>query len=239
MSIIHTLLDSEGMKFLDRMHERSFSINVFRLNARDLINHLSTAEDLGKAMATFNSPVSREEMTECVRLIHNFLASATTLIDHTRIFFKTHYPNTEINRVYREAVSEKFERNESTRFVQDMRNFMLHKGLLPLERHMTFERDQQTGEQMASTGFQLKVLDLLEWQNWKPEVRKYLKRQPKKIDLLPVVNEYTRLIEVFHGDLDERLKSLHSSDLILMQAFQQQLDEERVPRTSPAPQQSL
>lgn len=239
MSIIKTLVDSEGMKFLDRMHERSFSINIFRLNARDLINHLSTAEDLEKTIPTFNSPVSLEEMTECARLIHNFLASAMTLIEHTRIFFKTHYANTEINRVYSEAVREKFERNELTRFVQDMRNFMLHKGLLPFERHITFGRDQKTGEQTASTGFQLEVPDLLEWKNWKPEVRKYLERQPDKIDLLPIINEYTRLIESFHDELDERLKSLHSSDIILMQALQQQLDEERVPQTSPTPQQSL
>ena len=137
MSITNKLIDSEGMKFLDRMHERSFSINIFRLNARDLINHLSTAEDLEKVIATFNSPVSLEEMTECARLVHNFLASAMTLIEHTRIFFKTHYANTEVNRIYSESVREKFERNELTRFVQDMRNFMLHKGLLPFERQST------------------------------------------------------------------------------------------------------
>ncbi|WP_315753859.1 MULTISPECIES: hypothetical protein [unclassified Bradyrhizobium] len=231
MTTINDLLDSEGMKFLNRMHERSFSINIFRLNAHELISALTSGEDVGLAIANMNTPLSQIEMAQCARSLHNFLVGAMTLVDHTRVFFKKYYDGTEMRRIYAELVKNTFSGNQETRFVQDLRNFMTHRALLPIERHITITRDPESGEQSARAGFQLVVAELQNY-DWNSDAKKFLARQSDKIELLPLVNNYTSLIETFHEDINKRLEALHSEDLVLMTALREQMDREQVKRTS-------
>ena len=66
---------------------------------------------------------------EVNRLFHNFLSSAKTLIEHTRIFMDTHFKNTSVNKEYTHKIKMEFSQDDLSRFIQDLRNYMLHQGL--------------------------------------------------------------------------------------------------------------
>ncbi|MGX7703289.1 hypothetical protein [Methylobacterium sp. Gmos1] len=123
---------SNGMKFINREHIRSFSVNIFRANADELIElvrHLSDPEHGMRLMAVANKEAGTQAHREVSRRIHNFVAAAKTLVDHTRVFIEANYDQTDISKIYKMEVDSKFAKNKNVKFVHDLRNYMLHRGL--------------------------------------------------------------------------------------------------------------
>ncbi|PHS31014.1 MAG: hypothetical protein COA95_07505 [Methylophaga sp.] len=56
----------------------------------------------------------------------DFLASAKTLIEHTRIFMDKYYSDSPIHQAYSQKIKDDLANDEPCRFVQDLRNYMLH-----------------------------------------------------------------------------------------------------------------
>ena len=126
------MLNSQGMQFLDRMRAHSFSYNIFSMNYHEIKEALKLIEnpEIGiKLFAINNREAGDQAYREINRLFHNFLASAQTLVEHTRIFMRSHYKNTEIYPLYSKKISDDYANDRLCRFIQDLRNYMLHKGL--------------------------------------------------------------------------------------------------------------
>ena len=146
------ITDSPGMTFLQRMHARSFSLNVFRMSVRELqaaFTAFQTPEIGIKLMDVTNEEVGWQAEREIGRLLHNFVASAMTLRDHTRIFFEENYGRTPLGQLYDEKIKADIANDEVCRFIQDLRNYMLHRGFPQPQRHMSWhhERGIATGVQ--------------------------------------------------------------------------------------------
>jgi len=60
---------------------------------------------------------------EIVCLLHNYLASAKTLIDHTRILVEELYKNTDFWAEYEARKKETFIDSPLAQFVQNLRNY--------------------------------------------------------------------------------------------------------------------
>jgi len=81
--------NSNGMAFLNRMRAQSFSHNIFSMNFHEIKEELKLIEnpEIGiKFMSQDNRETGDQAFREIHRLLHNFLASAKTLIEHTRVF---------------------------------------------------------------------------------------------------------------------------------------------------------
>jgi hypothetical protein len=79
--------------------------------------------------------------SEIIRFFHNFLASAKSLVEHTRILVRDLYLGSEFENNYNEKVNDEFTSSELTRFIQDLRNYILHKGLPMTSATINFSRD--------------------------------------------------------------------------------------------------
>jgi hypothetical protein len=66
---------------------------------------------------------------EVTRLLHNFLASAHSLVDHTRVFKNKMYKGHTFKKVYQDKVDRELKHSPTVSFVQDLRNYVLHKQL--------------------------------------------------------------------------------------------------------------
>lgn len=77
---------------------------------------------------------SHAVMREAVRRLHNFLAAAMTLVDHTRVMIAEHYTHTQVERNFKKGIEANFASNPMTRFIQDLRNYMVHCGMPPINR---------------------------------------------------------------------------------------------------------
>ncbi|MBR0748233.1 hypothetical protein JQ582_30305 [Bradyrhizobium japonicum] len=222
---LQKMMSSKGMDYINRAHYRSFSRDIFRGNTNQLLNLLASLTDpleYSALLAAKDLEKSHEVMREVSRLFHNFLAAAMTLVDHTRVFVDEYYLGTQVKREFSDRVNRTFANNPLTRFVQDLRNYMVHRGLPPVQRHLTVQPVEggKLGETTAETGFQLSTADLLEWTGWKSDAKKYLAEAGMSIELLPLISRYRILIETFHNEFDDLLREHHKADLEFLAAME-------------------
>ena len=77
-------------------------ISIFEGNFKELSKVLLHFENLKNALELMdqeNSEATEEYHNEISRLMHNFFASAKTLIDHTRIFINKFYNGNRIFQI--------------------------------------------------------------------------------------------------------------------------------------------
>ncbi|MFK5914195.1 MAG: hypothetical protein QM484_07455 [Woeseiaceae bacterium] len=205
---------SKGMEYINRMKAYSFSFNIFNGNRVELEQALLSMEnpDIGiHLMSQDNRQAGDQFHSEVNRLFHNFLSSAKTLIEHTRIFVEKHYKNTSIQQAYSEKIVSEFSKNELCRFVQDLRNYMLHQGLPHSQMILTITNESE-GQNIESK-ISLDIKELANWSRWSANSKSYLKKQGKEVKLSSIVSPYSEKIISLHVWLDSKIKKHHSADL--------------------------
>lgn len=226
------ILSSKGMEYINRAHFRSHTLNIFKRNTDLLIEALTTLSDPERHIRDLNDENRGDRqqiLKDAMWLAHNFLAGAMTLVDHTRVFVKDYYLGTTVNRQFSDMISREFSQNELTKFIQDLRNYMVHRGPLPLERSLQgvpVEGGEPNLMEFTS-GFYLRKEDLLKWGGWKSEAKKFLDKQNDDIELLPIVEGYKLLIDDFHARLDHLILEYHREDLGLLEKMQEAFEAER------------
>lgn len=202
--------NSAGMEVWKRLERRSFTLNIFLGNSRELTNALEALANPKKALhlaAHNNRQTGVQAHREVIRLFHNFLASAMTLVDQTRVFIAKHYQDTDIARLYKAQAACCFATSGLHAFVQELRNIMLHRGLPKSERHISF----MNGE--LESGVRYSRDELLQCGSWKPHAREFLLSLPDKIVLLDICRQYEDLVLGFHEWLNLVIKNYHRVDL--------------------------
>lgn len=122
---------------------------------------------------------------EVTRLVHNLVASVGTTIDHTRRVIMEAYPEpSNPIRIINRQSARNFQENGELLFVQDLRNYTLHRALPPLLANLHFGKDVGLDHTIT-----LKVATLLEWDRWDPAVKQYL-QSCETIELRPTVLKY-------------------------------------------------
>lgn len=146
--LLRAIYQSPWMMHLNRAHQRSFSLNIFVMNAQELIEITQQVHDPDEGMRLMmqdNQEAGQQTHREIKRRIHNFAVSALTLVEHTRIFMREHYRNTLAHDSYEAKVRDKFANDPASQFVQKLRNYMVHKGLPNSEMYMEMEHDPASG----------------------------------------------------------------------------------------------
>jgi len=137
------------MVYLNRRKVRAFSHNIFVGNFKELKKACEIVEnpEIGlKLMSqSMRGSLGVQAHMEINRLFHNFLAAAKTLVDHTRVFVEDHYSGTPLKQAYEQKVQAELANDPLTKFVQDFRNYMLHKGLPNSSMSLSITRNAYSG----------------------------------------------------------------------------------------------
>jgi hypothetical protein len=229
LELHNAIHSSKGMAFINQTYARSFSLNIFTGNAEEFIALLREFSDVELSiieMKRKDEPAATQRFRELNRLFHNFLAGAMTLVDHTRVLVSDKYLGTDVNKEFRTRVDRDFGTNPLTRFVQDLRNYMSHKGMPPVVKSIRFgnvNQDKGSGGS-ADSGVFLDLDELRKWTGWKADSRKYLASIEGDLSLLALAEEYRQIILSFHKAFDELIYDHHTQDLealkVLQAAFQ-------------------
>ena len=113
VQLMDKIRNCEGIKCINRMKYHNDCISIFGGNFKELSKVLLHFENLKNALELMdqeNRETTEEYQNEISRLLHNFLASAKTLIDHTRIFINKFYSGTRIFKIYSGKVKEEFKK---------------------------------------------------------------------------------------------------------------------------------
>lgn len=224
-------LDSEGMAFQNRMKSHSFSFNIFAGNYRELKEGLAIIEnpEVGfKLMSSSNKKEKVQAHREINRLFHNYLAAAKTLIDHTRVFIEENYSNTTIEENYKSKIMDGFANDPLARFVQDLRNFMLHNGLPHSQMSISYVKDAPSIE----SSVRLETEKLKEWRRWTKPSRQFLNEQDGNLRLTELITPYSEKVLELYNWLESELYAFHEQDLQelyeLQVAYNQMENDENV-----------
>lgn len=226
--LFRKISESDGSSYLDRAHQRSFSLNVFQMNAVELIEAVQRVKDPDQGLLLMmekNREAGLQAHRELNRHIHNFVSSALTLVEHTRVFMRKHYEGTELHATYEQKVSATFSKSPVSQFVQGLRNYMLHRGLPNSSMFLNFSTDPGAtdGSGMMETGVHYHTASLLDWKDWKPVARTYVEQAGEHLDVHEFAQEYLTLVNQFHEWLNTNLAKHHSSDMQELSQLQVQL----------------
>lgn len=228
--LFRQIRESKGSIYLDLAHQRSFSLNVFQMNALELIEAVQRVKDPDQGlllMMQSNREAGQQAHRELNRHVHNFVSSSLTLVEHTRVFMRKHYSETELFKTYETQVIATFAKSPVAQFVQGLRNYMLHKGLPPSSMYMKFEGSPGAtdGSGTMETGVHYDTASLLDWKDWKAPAREYLELAGENLDIHDFALEYLTLVNQFHKWLSNMLELHYLSDLQELESLQSQFHD--------------
>lgn len=213
LELVNKLESSEGNKILGGLKHLATSQYAFNRNFDELIRLIKIFEEDLSIWSVENRNKLDALQREFLRLLHNYLSSAFSLIQHTYVF-KDSLKNDELKRFYSE-VSKNFKVDEIMVLIQDLRIYTQHYKLPFSKASISFTRiDKDMSKGMVSK--QELLLDrkeLLKWKRWAPLSKKYLANQVKDIKLKDLVIDYYNKIQTFYGDLYSKVLSLYKREV--------------------------
>lgn len=179
---------------------------IFVSNDRQLMQALAAFRE-PRAVLLWNDHDSMEMyQLEIVRLLHNYLASSNTLVDHTRVLVEDLYRKTDFWKEYEAKKKEIFVDSQLAQFVKRLRNYMLHSVLPFTSTTMRFKKGQQSD---LDCFVNLDLTKLRLWDGWTSKAREYLNCPEDRVRLDELAMAYTGLVTDFYDWFDKRQHELH------------------------------
>ncbi len=198
--------------------QRAFqrSINaVFTANWRELMALLqgaSTDPDLAiELIQNVREPTVRDQFQDqTTQRLHNYAAATMTLVDHSRRLLRDR--NDHISQEFGVRLATTLD-NPEVPFIQDLRNFMLHRSL-PQLMHSLSMTNVNTPEAQMDSQVQLSTDELLEFKRWSPGSKGFLDAQAPALSLLPLITKHGQLVLSLNNWLFNALAADNASALV-------------------------
>jgi len=195
-------------------------------NARQLLDMAIRHNDPSQTSHLWdirNRAKMQAELNETVRLVHNFVAAAKSLVDHTRSIAEETFEPALFER-YCHEVKARFAEDPLSQFVQQLRNYALHCTTPEIVAQFHYSEGDEKSQLVLS------VRSLLQWSRWNTFSRAFISSHKTDIPIRSVVDSYCVkadefrkwLIDLFASEfaveishlhqLQERLKELYRQD---------------------------
>lgn len=194
---------------------------LFAGNADALIGHLNRMQDPTQRLPVWGDRRLFEEfLDETERHLHNYTAAAHTRMDYLQRFTSAEWPQSSpFREEYQRRVAEEFDASPLHNFVTDLRNLILQKRL-------PVSTTAESWEQGNGWRFQvmLDAADLLGWDGWSAQARKYIKASGDSVDLSRTVSAYTSAVITFDRWVAECFVEEHVEEI---ESYQHTLQDYR------------
>jgi hypothetical protein len=189
--------DCAGEELMSEFSSLARTARLFIGNEREFGKQFETYEDLPARLELWdarNREAFEAFLDEVDRLLHNYLASVTSLRDHTRrLWTKLPPADPAVRSEYQARVDATFTDSPLANFVHGLRNFSMHRQLPVVRGQLTWTPD--TGETSAVV---VSSSALREWDGWNASARAFLEDADEDVDLQAVVAGYSALVQDFH-----------------------------------------
>lgn len=219
--LVHAIRSSRGHHIEWQVRAIKVSHTVYFRNQQELIHVLQNASSYPKILQSFasrNSDNVESNFIELFRLLHNFVASVKSLVDHTRRIAHGILPTTALE-IYEQRKASEFTNDGVTRFLHDLRNYLLHVGQAPVSATIRFG----DGTSTPTGAFELQVDELQKWDKWSSVSRTFILGQGEAVHLLETVQKYDRKIYGFYNWLLEHIRVACREPLQEFEALQESL----------------
>jgi len=145
---------------------------------------------------------------EFARLLHNYLASVKSLVDHTRTLKRKLRLNESFEVQYNNK-RESLLGTDSIVFVQQLREYVQHYSLLP----SGIQLQVLEGGNSEKISLTLDTKTLLEFSKWKAESLRILRKNPEKIDIFKMLDEYQVSVNKFYQWFYKEIEEIFKKEL--------------------------
>lgn len=209
--LIKKLESSNGLYILNEMKSLKSSIYVFNTNYNELNLRLTDLKQFNDKKNNIN--------LENKRLIHNFLCSAITLIDHTRIYISNLHKEIIFNE-YQLEVEKIFIQNSLCCFVKDFRQYLQHYKL----PEISFQSNDILSIKKYWSII-IKKEELLKFSGWKKNSVIFIENSFHSIDLHKVFNEYNNIVIAFYEWIFKNQNEIFKNQISEVQFLENQIKE--------------
>jgi hypothetical protein len=222
--LIQELEDSDGAIITIKITRLRISYLIFETNYSELKTALDNFRQPATGLVLF-MPDNHIELEayqhNVIRLLHNFLAAAKTLVDHMRSIVHDIFKNDEAFLAeYQNRVDQEFTNNVLVKVVHKLRNYVLHKGI------QAFCAAEFTFSNPPDFSFLMNINEICRWDKWSQEEVAYLRGFGTKTKLDDIVNPYAMFVVEFHKWFSERQNELNRAAYAKTAEIKQQLEEE-------------
>ena len=148
-------------------------------------------------------------LREFRRLMHNYLSSTYSLIQHT-IICRRELNRPSLNRVYSLKVKALLT-NRCVRFVRDLRTYCQHIKLPLVSAELTFDA-RKIGAEKLKQRILIEKKELPKWKRWNRLSKKYIGSH-KDIEPKAIFSEYQVLVKDFYKWFYKKVEELYSREL--------------------------
>lgn len=154
-------------------------------------------------------PSARAEVT---RRLHNFVAAAQSLVDHTRVLYRKLYEGSNRFPDYQSHVEKQFVHDPLAQFVQRLRQYCQHYKSPAIGVNQSFTRAEN--ELIDQRAVYLQPSQLLEFDGWNVAARKYIDSLGgENVDVLAVARAYRDKVTDFYAWFEGRQSEIHAEEL--------------------------
>jgi hypothetical protein len=211
-SLMNQIKLSDGWKIEMGIRDIRRSQYIFMSNYNHLKKYLEAFDS--KAGFGLWGIKNRDKMDlfqmEIIRLFHNFLASVKSFVDHTRTIVDKVHGDNEFSKEYNSKKKEVFADSELSRFVQDLRNYMLHIEIPIVGARMT---PKESMESEMTSSIILDLSTLKSWGGWKQKSKEYLHDAKSDINLHEIIVDYASIVIDFYNWFLRRQEELFKEEL--------------------------
>jgi hypothetical protein len=157
------------------------------------------------------------------RRLHNYLAAASSLIDHMRVLYREIYQPSGLIPGYQAEVDARFKNNGLARLVNGLRNVNLHCHHLVITYRQKVQVDR-SGPSMTCDVFLIKQV-IMTYDKLDPAARAFLESSGDEIGLESVIRTYHLAAAEFHEWLAARQHEIHGEAFSHLERIEQELRE--------------
>lgn len=168
--------------------------NIVQL--RQFLNTLEDPKDPAKIWVWENKKRRDDLLGELMRYFHNFLTSATTVIDQTRHLMKEDFISEKHRKEHQEKIDHTFARNPLTIFIKELRHYVTHRAIPIIQ--MSHE---ESGENKR---LEMDLEKIASWKNWSQLARDFIEKRRPAIRILDLVDQYEQIAVEFHESFVQR-----------------------------------
>lgn len=205
--------DVDSSREEDLRHEIQlvkWSFKVFQGNFFEIDNMLRSLEESPEMAYLWEGGTHRAELhrafEEVGRLLHNFVLSAMSLVDHTRRHVNryTHDEYADLADDYNREIKRRFRNGANHQLIQGLRNYISHRRLPLVGSVLSWTESGQ----MTRT-FYVPLEPLLEWDKWSSLAREKLEELEGRLPIRQFVDAYYTEVADFHNWLWSRVRAIH------------------------------
>lgn len=217
MKLINEIQNSPGQLVVEEVDRMKRALRLVLGNKEQvvrLIQILQRPDVAHELSIETNRDASHHAMDEIARTLHNFLASAYSLVDYMRHHRSRLYKGLDFEGEIDREITNRFKQDNHHIIAQGLRNYVLHFRIAPIQTTFTLTPSgKEVGDFDLKSSYELPVELLLQSNEWTTEQKKALARIGEKLDILSFVEAYFSKVESFYQWLWERQASFHADDI--------------------------